>query len=317
MLEDAFRRLLADHAGPQVARACEAGAVPEELGAALRQSGFLDLLVSEAAGGAGLSLADLFPLAVAAGRHLLAVPFAETVLARAWFPGVLAGDSLVVLAPCSPLVPMARLASHAVVREADGLALCPLRAAGDDPWRTGAATQLETGAPIAGAPAADLEAAAAALTAARIAGLVAGAAELAHAHVTTRQQFGRPLAAFQAIQQQMAELAEEGIAAHAAASLAFAGARIAPLAAALAKARASEAAAAGQAILHQVHGAIGMTAEYDLGLYTRRLQEARIAFGSESHWAARIADARLADRAGTAADFLRRHLDLHRHRETT
>jgi acyl-CoA dehydrogenase len=205
---------------------------------------------------------------------------------------------------------MARLASHVVVAGEGLILLAPLRAAGDDPWRTGAATLVEWAAPIARAPAADLEAAAAALTAAEIAGLLQGAAELAHAHVTTREQFGRPLAAFQAIQQQMARLAEEVIAARAAASLAFRGTTFTPMGAAIAKARASEAAAEAQAILHQVHGAIGMTADYDLGLYTRRLQEARLAFGSESHWAARIADERLSNRDGHAVDFLRRQMEM-------
>ena len=309
MIAEAFERLLEAEAGPAVARAAERGEPLAALGAAVRDSGFLDLLVAEDAGGAGLPLAELFPLAVAAGRQLLPLPFAETALARAIFGRALPEDGFAILAAPSPLVPMARFASHAVVAEGDTLLLSPLRASGDDPWRTGAATQAEAGAPIARAPAVDLAAAAAALTAARIAGLLQGAAELAHAHVAAREQFGRPLAAFQAIQQQMARLAEEVIAARAAASLAFAVPMVTRAGAAVAKARASEAAAEAQAILHQVHGAIGMTAEYDLGLYTRRLQEARIAFGSEGHWAGLLADARLADREGHAVDFLRRQLE--------
>ncbi|CPQ60365.1 acyl-CoA dehydrogenase [Bordetella pertussis] len=35
---------------------------------------------------------------------------------------------------------------------------------------------------------------------------------------------------------------------------------------------------------HAVHGAIGVTEEYDLQLYTRRLHGWRLAHGSEAYW---------------------------------
>ena len=35
---------------------------------------------------------------------------------------------------------------------------------------------------------------------------------------------------------------------------------------------------------HAVIGAIGISAEHDLQLYTRRLHAMRLAHGSESHW---------------------------------
>lgn len=312
MLEQAFTRLLEAHCPPAVVRGAEAGEASAALAAELAASGFLDLLVPEPAGGAGLPLADLVPLAVEAGRRACPLPFAETAIARNLLAraGIAAPPgSWILLAPPSPLYPMARHATHALVADGDANALVEARAAGDDPWATGAATRLETGAPIGRIADVDLASVAAALTAARIAGLAAAAADLTLSHVATRQQFGRPLAGFQAIQQAMAELAEEVIAARTAASLAFAGAEIPRFAAAVAKARTSEAARTVQAIAHQAHGAIGMTAEYDLGLYTRRLQEARVAHGSETHWHAVIGAARLADRNGTAADFLRRALE--------
>lgn len=243
---------------------------------------------------------------MAAGRHLLPLPFAETVVARAWFPGALPAGQFAVLAAPSPLVPLARIARHAVVRQGDTLALVPIEAGGADPFRTRAATVLEPGAPLAKVHGPDLEAAAAALTAARIAGLIEGAFALAQAHVTARRQFGRLLAGFQAIQQHMARAAAEAVAARAAAALAFQGPDFTLGPAAVAKVRAGQAAAAAAAILHQVHGAIGMTDEYDLGLFTRRLQELRLAFGGEAVWARRLAERRLAfGGAGHAADFVR------------
>ncbi|CPJ76855.1 acyl-CoA dehydrogenase [Bordetella pertussis] len=56
------------------------------------------------------------------------------------------------------------------------------------------------------------------------------------------------------------------------------------LPAAIAKARASEAAALAANTAHAVHGAIGVTEEYDLQLYTRRLHGWRLAHGSEAYW---------------------------------
>lgn len=312
MLVEAFERLLETHCPAAVVRSAEAGAFPGALAAALPDSGFLDLLLPETAGGAGLALPELFPLAVAAGRRACPLPFAETAFARGLLAraGVAAPNGWILLAPPSPLHPMARHATHALVPDGGAVVVAEAHAAGEDPWGTGAATRIGTGAVLGRIARVDLAAAAAALAAARIAGLAEAAAELTLAHVATRQQFGRPLAAFQAIQQAMAQLAEEVIAARTAAGLAFAGAGFAPLPAAIAKARASDAARTVQAIVHQAHGAIGMTAEYDLGLFTRRLQEARLTHGSEGHWHRLIGAARLADRAGTAADFLQRALEL-------
>jgi acyl-CoA dehydrogenase len=72
-----------------------------------------------------------------------------------------------------------------------------------------------------------------------------------------------------------------------------------PLRAAVAKARASEAAAKVVAIAHAVHGAIGVTSEYDLQLHTRRLQEWRADFGSQGWWHAQLGHALVASPAPT------------------
>jgi alkylation response protein AidB-like acyl-CoA dehydrogenase len=73
-----------------------------------------------------------------------------------------------------------------------------------------------------------------------------------------------------------------------------------PLLAALGKARASQAVAQVADIAHAVHGAIGVTEEYDLQLYTRRLRDWRLAAGSEAHWHERIG----ADAIASGADAL-------------
>src|SRR3546814_13547822 len=50
----------------------------------MEDSGFLDALLPEESDGAGLSLAEAFPLLLLAGQYAVPVPFAQTMLARAW-----------------------------------------------------------------------------------------------------------------------------------------------------------------------------------------------------------------------------------------
>jgi hypothetical protein len=106
--------------------------------------------------------------------------------------------------------------------------------------------------------------------AAEIVGLAEPAIDIATEHVKTRQQFGRPLAAFQVIQHRLAEclVLLEGarlLVRQAAAMRLREGA-------ALAAAYAQDAAAKIIRETHQFHGAIGLTLEYPLHYYTYRLR---------------------------------------------
>jgi len=107
-------------------------------------------------------------------------------------------------------------------------------------------------------------------------------------YATERQQFGRPIAAFQAIQWQLAILGEQAAAAGMATVHAFRAADRgdAGFEIAAAKVRAGEAAGIGASIAHQVHGAIGFTLEHALQFVTRRLWSWRAEFGGEGWWAA-------------------------------
>ncbi len=128
---------------------------------------------------------------------------------------------------------------------------------------------------------------------------IAGALErilaLSLEYARGRVQFGRPIARFQAIQHSLASLAGEVAAAGAAADAAASAIirhgiddRRTLFAVAAAKVRAGEAAGAGAAIAHQVHGAMGFTREYSLHQSTRRLWAWRDDFGAESVWAMRL-----------------------------
>ena len=126
----------------------------------------------------------------------------------------------------------------------------------------------------------------AAVRAAQMAGALEGVLELTANYARERVQFGRPIAKFQAIQQQLAELAGEVAAALTAARAAVAvmDDPHAMFEIAAAKCRVNDAATRGAAIAHQVHGAIGFTQEYALHHLTRRLWGWREEFGNETYW---------------------------------
>ena len=120
---------------------------------------------------------------------------------------------------------------------------------------------------------------------------VEAALDLSLQFTAQREQFGRSLSKFQAIQHMLSEIAGEVSASSAALDAAVEqvgsqGAEL--LSAAAAKARASEAAGIVGAHAHQVHGAIGYTQEYALARLTRRLWRWRDQHGDESHWSAVI-----------------------------
>lgn len=225
-LIEPLRDLLQAHCPPSVVRAIEgegpSGPQRDALVAVLAQSGFADAMVAESQGGAGLSLAQVFPIFELCGRFLLPVPLPQMIVQRA-------------------------------LRKEPDLALT------------------------------------ACLVAAQMAGAMQRVLEMTLQFANDRQQFGRPLGKFQAIQHQLAVMAEQVLAARMAAQIGC-GAAVA-LNAAIAKARASEAVVEVAALAHSIHGAIGFTADYDLQLFTRRLHAWRLQAGSESYWHAVLGQA--------------------------
>lgn len=126
----------------------------------------------------------------------------------------------------------------------------------------------------------------------QIAGALETLLEISVGYANERVAFEKKIAKFQAVQHNLAKLAGETSAALAAATSAadtLANATsfddAVMLEAAAAKIRCAEAAERGAAIAHQVHGAIGFTAEHILHRYSLRALGWRDDFGNESHWA--------------------------------
>ena len=304
-----FERMLEDIATPAAVRAIEQGDSIDAMWSAFAESGFLDALAPEDRGGAGLSLAEIQPLWMALGRHAVPLPVGETMIARALLADASEGPvALAVGGGVAVVVPCGLVAKHLLVESSAGLHL--VEAQGE---ATGVpaslAARFDLGAlpaPVASAPEGGLRAVAALLRAALIAGATERLTQMTATYANERVQFGKPIGRQQALQQQMAVMAEEMVAARIASQLGCAGSFPPSLvAAATAKSVASKAAARVAATAHAVHGAIGISEEHDLQLLTRRLHEWRLADGSESYWNSLLGAARLAD-PGRSVDYVRK-----------
>ncbi|WP_119730279.1 acyl-CoA dehydrogenase family protein [Thermomonospora amylolytica] len=137
-----------------------------------------------------------------------------------------------------------------------------------------------------------------ALVCADLVGTLAGALEAAVAHARVREQFGRPVGAFQAVQQLAAEqhVLVEGARSstwHAAWAVDALEPSEANEAASVAKAFCSEIARPVAEAALQIWGGLGMTWECVAHLYLRRALLDRRAFGDEEHHLTAIAERRL------------------------
>lgn len=289
-------------------------------------SGFADLLVPEDAGGAGAGLETFGEVLQTCGACALPLALATTLWIRAALvaEGINVPSGAIALANGQWDGAAVTCRSVAFAAQAQWV----LVVLGEDAWMLPVADAQPFGVVLDSAhdpristdlhwpklpaeavklqQAHDWQAIGAAIFAALIAGAASRVLRLSLAYAAERSQFGKPIARFQAVQQQLSVLAEEVYAVRMAAQLALRGPRlhVAPALAAVAKARASQAVASVTAIGHMVHGAIGITEEYDLQLYTRRLHDWRLQFGSEQYWQRRLGHA-LLDSPLPVLDFMR------------
>jgi acyl-CoA dehydrogenase len=317
---DSVATMMGRHCIPEDVARSE-GSWHAELWRRLDDSGFTGIGVAEELGGSGGDLPAAVSAVKAAASYAAPVPLAEHLTAAGWasdacghplgpgpvtapaslvpVPARLAGDADVLIETgFLPRVPWARVCSQVLVpaRTGDGILRCALVDI--------ASCAIEYGENLAREPRDDvrlrdvrvpghqvltpregcLDELGQRLTLAR-AGQIAGAIErvlaLTVQYSNEREQFGRPIGRFQAVQQSLAILAAES----AAASAAVAGAVAAlarpgrsgatgtaeALAVEAASLRVRSAATRACRIAHQVHGALGFTKEHRLHQLTLRL----------------------------------------------
>jgi acyl-CoA dehydrogenase len=302
------------------------------LWSALADAGLTGVGLPEEAGGSGGELADAVAVVRTLAAGAAAVPVAEQLLVAG--PALVAAgldlppvDEPVSIAVEGAVtaeetpegcllrgvatgVPWAGVARHLAVLAdgpsgtvlalagADGLAVDPVRNLAGEP--RGSVTFDGTPAEVA-----PLDDEAASRLRARFA--LARALQLAAAleqvlawtvqYAGERQQFGRPLGKFQAIQMELAEMAGEVTAVAALTDSAVQSLERSEnvlAAAAAAKVRAGMAVEVVARRAHQVHGAIGFTQEYRLHHLTRRCWSWRDEAGSELTWSKVLGSALLA-----------------------
>ena len=333
MLLESMGRLFEDLCTKQVVDAAETGVFPAALWQAVSETGVPLAALPESAGGADAEWADLYAALRVAGRFSAPIPLAETMLAGwvASSAGldigdgpmtvgpVRAGDKLTLtrdgngwrLSGTASRLPYASFAER-IVLIADGPdgemavvlvgSAAPAAAKGKnianesrdtltfDDFRLSA----DAAAPLKGGVSrAALYRRGALARATMMSGALERAMDLAVTYAQERQQFGRPISKFQAVQQNLAVLSEQTAVAVAAANLGIQALgqgdeEREEFLIAVAKTRVGEAATLACELAHQVHGAIGFTKEYSLQLTTRRLWSWREEFGADPEWAAKV-----------------------------
>ncbi|RFS86005.1 acyl-CoA dehydrogenase [Actinomadura spongiicola] len=122
----------------------------------------------------------------------------------------------------------------------------------------------------------------AAATCAEMVGAAQRVLDMTVQYATEREQFGRPIGSFQAVQHHCADMAIDVLGSRFIAFEAIwllSANRDATQEVSMAKAWVSEAYERVCALGHQVHGAIGFTAEHDLHLFSRHAMATSLAFG--------------------------------------
>jgi acyl-CoA dehydrogenase len=320
VFDDTVSRMLADHITPARVLAAETAPLPADLWQLMDDSGIPLALVPEEAGGAGALWPDLCGVLIACGEHSLPLPLPETLLAN-WLlheAGLALPGGPIAIAARHTLqredagsdarvsgtlngVPWGRAVNHVlVVTGAPNAQVLLLAVADAQTLDTSSNTAAEPrdnlhfidARPVARAalpahlPDTVLWQVGALLRAAQTTGALQRVLALATDYANERVQFGKPIGRFQAIQHQLAQLAEQTSLSRSATETAFGlfGNTPAWTAIAAAKICSAEAASAGAAFSHSVHGAIGFTHEYPLHLATRRLWSWRGEYGSATDW---------------------------------
>ncbi len=311
ILTDAPLEAIDEHAG--------IGRDAELLWASLAENGYPRLCVSEENGGFGGALGDGVEAASLTARHAASVPLVDTVLAAGLLSAAGCEAPEMRLGIADPIdtgaaLPHASQLDGVLILTGGRLQCAKLQRAHitlidkaeDGAGRLTAAPSeilIEAEAPEWLTPQA-LRAIAALGRAAQMAAAMQSVLNLTLTYTQEREQFGRPLAKFQAIQHHLSDIACETAASIAAVELAGDALRADPTMGggaleeiAIAKTRCGEAASKVSAAAHQAHGAMGFTREYALGRFTRRLWQWQDEFGSETEWAAYLGRSVLSEAA--------------------
>lgn len=318
MMADVVANLLSAHCTPSdLRRLMDAGAArDQDRWNRITALGLASILVPENKGGLNLAPVDFVRLAQAAGYAALPEPLVESAgIALPLLADLVDQDDPVLQAalaeqitlalkhPANLFVADADTAGAVLVATTEGVLLCTPEEAGlvaqpsVDPFR-----RLATVAPTGGRPIAGPEAAArieaafdrgALFAAAQLLGIAQRCVDLAVGYAKERQQFGKPIGAYQAIKHHLAtcqvkiEFARPVI--WAAAEAAPRGDLMSRARISQAKLAATEAADLAARSAIQVHGAMGYSWEVDVHFFLKRALALTAWWGDPTFHRARVA----------------------------
>jgi len=324
LLDDTVERLLRATCTFAAVEAAEAPGWCEPVWRALAEAGLPWVSVAESAGGSGGSLTDALIVVRRCGQYAAPVPIAETGIIGGWLleSGALpvpAGPVAVIPDAHALRVANGRVTGTARVAWAAAAHVIAALVAGPDGWIIVSARpeQLEITrrANLAGEPRVDVRLADVQSSAApdgvdsdalrrrgalarimMMAGATEAMSQMTIDYAHGRYQFGRPIAAFQAVQQHLVIVAQAAVRIGVAAELAARAAATgdARLEIATAKVIADRSTVEGTRAAHQVHGAMGVTREYRLHHLSRRLWAWRHEYGRAREWRREIGSAAVA-----------------------
>jgi len=320
-IKETAREMLAKRSPLSAVReAAESRTYPDALWSEIRDLGWPGIAIDEDHGGQGLGLVELVILAEELGYACAPTPFLSNAIAGLvidsaasdaqrdrWLPGIASGEGRGSIAGTGD--------EPGLVPDAEGAAVIGLDPMTEPRLVDGSAAKIEpvelidatreyarvsaaAGEPLDGDVARGLQLGAVALSA-ELVGLAQRAMNLAVDYAKERQQFGRPIGAYQAVSHRCAgmlyDTEEARSLTYYAAWCAGAEPQSLPLAAHMAKARASDAAWRVTNDALQVLGGIGFTWEHDLHFLLKRAK-----VGSELLGDARMHREQVASLAGLA-----------------
>ena len=320
-IKETAREMLAKRSPMAAVReAAESRTYPDALWSEIRDLGWPGIAIDEEHGGQGLGLVELVILAEELGYACAPTPFLSNAIAGLvidsaasdaqrdrWLPGIASGEGRGSIAGTGD--------EPGLVPDAEGAAVIGLDPMTEPRLVEGSAAKIEpvelidatreyarvsaaAGEPLDGDVARGLQLGAVALSA-ELVGLAQRAMNLAVDYAKERQQFGRPIGAYQAVSHRCAgmlyDTEEARSLTYYAAWCAGAEPQSLPLAAHMAKARASDAAWRVTNDALQVLGGIGFTWEHDLHFLLKRAK-----VGSELLGDARMHREQVASLAGLA-----------------
>ena len=274
----------------------------------------------ESVGGSEGSIGDALEVLRIAGRHAIPLPLAECSLLGGWLIAAIGrelGDAPITCVPghsedtvevvggClrgrAHRVPWAGASSQiaalvtdpslgllVAIVQADDVEFEVLKNVAAEPRETVifADVPAEMVPAPAGVDQATLRLRGALSRAALMAGALERVSDITIEYTQERHQFGKAVGSFQAVQQHLVHAAQQAaitVMAYRAAAWAVEQGRYG-FEVAAAKSLANQAATIASRAAHQAHGAIGMTEEYQLQRFTRRLWAWREEYGTEFEW---------------------------------